>query len=396
MSPLFLLVLLGTAVAVNCETHKLTYIYTALSKPVDLPGIHEFTAMGLLNDRMIDYFDSSNQEKVPKQDWMKDRLPKDYWEKGTQSRKSKQQWFKVNIDILMKRMNQSQDDVHVLQWLHGCEGEPQDDGSLKFVRGVDMYNYDGDDFLSFDDKNQVWVAHIPAAEHTKRKWDSMPVLKQYTKGYLEKECMDWLSKFVTYSQKQLRDAKPPDVFVYATPSKKSDSEVLRCMATGFYPKDIALQIKWNGHILEKEDGLETTGVRPNEDDTFQRRDWVEILKSDPSDYTCQVFHEASGFYIEKPWDRTIDDSNGPSYGPPIGMIVVAVVVVVLLVLGILYMAGCLTCPDRCRCTGREGTDSGTDGATVSDHLMSDSQGSVGTGSGLWCHLRSVEPRRSRL
>uniref|UniRef100_A0A672FQJ1 H-2 class I histocompatibility antigen, Q10 alpha chain-like n=1 Tax=Salarias fasciatus TaxID=181472 RepID=A0A672FQJ1_SALFA len=397
MSPLFLLVLLGTAVAVNCETHKLTYIYTALSKPVDLPGIHEFTAMGLLNDRMIDYFDSSNQEKVPKQDWMKDRLPKDYWEKGTQSRKSKQQWFKVNIDILMKRMNQSQDDVHVLQWLHGCEGEPQDDGSLKFVRGVDMYNYDGDDFLSFDDKNQVWVAHIPAAEHTKRKWDSMPVLKQYTKGYLEKECMDWLSKFVTYSQKQLRDAKKPDVFVYTTPSKKPDNLVLRCMATGFYPKDIVLQIKRNGRVLEPADGLETTGVCPNEDETFQRRDWVEILKSDQSDYTCQVFHEASGFYIEESWDRTIDRNETPDDSSTVVLVgavgwIVVLVGLIAVLLGVLRKRGILTPP----CGGKEGTDSaasiplgsvgqplnvsagvpkteipdGTDGAPVSDPLLS--------------------------
>uniref|UniRef100_A0A3B4HDH2 MHC class I-like antigen recognition-like domain-containing protein n=1 Tax=Pundamilia nyererei TaxID=303518 RepID=A0A3B4HDH2_9CICH len=89
------------------ETHSLPYIYTALSKPVGLPGIHEFTAMGLLDDRMIDYFDSENQVKVPRQEWMRERLPADYWDKGTQSRKSKQQWFKVNIGILMERMRQN-------------------------------------------------------------------------------------------------------------------------------------------------------------------------------------------------------------------------------------------------------------------------------------------------
>ncbi|PWA33347.1 hypothetical protein CCH79_00014122, partial [Gambusia affinis] len=89
------------------KKHSLTYIYTAFSKPVNLPGLHEFTAMGLLDNRMIDYYDSENQMKVPKQAWMKDHLEPEYWEKGTQSRKSKQQWFKVNIDILMKRMRQN-------------------------------------------------------------------------------------------------------------------------------------------------------------------------------------------------------------------------------------------------------------------------------------------------
>lgn len=93
----------------DSELHSLTYIYTAFSKPYNLPGIHEFTAMGLLDGRMIDYYDSDTKEKVPKQKWMQERLDKEYWTKGTQSRQSKQQWFSVNIDILMKRMNQTKE-----------------------------------------------------------------------------------------------------------------------------------------------------------------------------------------------------------------------------------------------------------------------------------------------
>uniref|UniRef100_A0A3B4H8U9 MHC class I-like antigen recognition-like domain-containing protein n=1 Tax=Pundamilia nyererei TaxID=303518 RepID=A0A3B4H8U9_9CICH len=90
--------------------------------------------MGLLDNRMIDYFDSEHQSKVPKQEWMRERLPADYWDKGTQSRKSKQQWFKVNIGILMERMRQNDSATpHVLQWMHGCEGQTQPDGTLRFT-----------------------------------------------------------------------------------------------------------------------------------------------------------------------------------------------------------------------------------------------------------------------
>ncbi|RVE67090.1 hypothetical protein OJAV_G00113790 [Oryzias javanicus] len=152
---------LGTMTTVNSVEHSLTYIYTAFSKPVKLPGIHEFTAMGLLDNRMIDYYDSSVQKKIPKQDWMKERLKQEYWDKGSQSRQSKQQWFKVNIDILMNRMRQTSNDTHILQWMHGC----------------------------------VWVAAADAAFQTKRKWDDVTALKDYTKGYLEKECMEWMDKF---------------------------------------------------------------------------------------------------------------------------------------------------------------------------------------------------------
>ncbi|CAN9503595.1 unnamed protein product [Ophioblennius macclurei] len=388
MFRLVVVVLLGTLATVKCETYRLTYIYTAMSKPVGLPGIHDFTAMGLLNDKTIDYFDSTNQKKIPKQDWMRNRLPADYWEKGTQSRKSKQQWFKVNIDILMKRMNQTDNDVHVLQWLHGCVGEKQADGTLKFVRGVDMYNYDGQDFLSFDDENQVWVAPIPEAEPTKRKWDDVQVLKEYTKGYLEKECIDWLSKFVTYADKQLHSASPPDVTLYATPAKIDSNIVLNCMATGFYPKDIILQIKMNGRILEPADGVWTTGVRPNEDDTYQRRDSVEILKSDRSIFTCRVIHKATGLDVEKTWDGKApeDEDESSSGGIIIGAVVVGVGLVVLIgsILLVLWKCGMLKCLEK-----KQSNDQGSDltlptsviadNGAETDPMIKSSQDSLGKG-----------------
>uniref|UniRef100_A0A8C2Q9A2 MHC class I-like antigen recognition-like domain-containing protein n=1 Tax=Cyprinus carpio TaxID=7962 RepID=A0A8C2Q9A2_CYPCA len=81
--------------------------------------------MGLLDDREIDYYNSKEQKKIPRQHWMKEKMQEDYWEKGTQSRKSKEQWFNVNVDILMKRMRHNESDVHVLQWRHGCEIEKE-------------------------------------------------------------------------------------------------------------------------------------------------------------------------------------------------------------------------------------------------------------------------------
>ncbi|CAK6980861.1 class I histocompatibility antigen%2C Gogo-B*0201 alpha chain-like [Scomber scombrus] len=327
-------VLLGTGLTVNSEIHSLMYIYTAFSKPVGLPGIHEFTAMGQMDGRMIDYYDSDVQRKVHKQDWMKERLPADYWEKGTQSRQSKQQWFKVNIDILKKRMNQTDDDRHVLQWMHGCEGETYgNNGHLKFVRGVDMYNYDGQDFLSFDDAHSVWVAAADIAVPTKRKWDDVQVLKEYTKGYLENECIDWLSKFRAYGEQQLEAASPPDVYMSAKKTRTKSNLMLSCLATGFYPKDIILNIKRNGRVLTKEDGLISSGVRPNEDDTYQRRDSVEILKSDIASFTCEVIHRASKMSVEKAWNHEFkdDENNMGMIGGIIGGVVVVVVLVVIAV-----------------------------------------------------------------
>ncbi|XP_045914814.1 class I histocompatibility antigen, F10 alpha chain-like isoform X2 [Micropterus dolomieu] len=339
MSLVVFLVLLGTGLTVNSETHSLFYTYTALSKPVGLPGIHQFTAMGHLDGRMIDYFDSEHQKKIPTQDWMKEKLDADYWKKGTQSRLSKQQWFNVNIDILKTRMRQNDSDVHVLQWMHGCEGDTQPDGNITFYRGKDMYSYDGNDFLSFNDTEQVWVAPIVAAEPTKRKWDGVQVLKDYTKGYLENECMEWLRKFVDYEQMQLRTASPPEVFLFSKNTKVESKVMLTCLATGFYPKDIILNIKRNGRVLTREDGVITFGVRPNEDDTFQRRDSVEILKSDMSKYTCEVNHPASRLHVEKEWDHKLPPGPG-GLGPILaGVFVVLGLIAMGVGLVLLYKRG---------------------------------------------------------
>uniref|UniRef100_A0A3B3YHY9 Ig-like domain-containing protein n=1 Tax=Poecilia mexicana TaxID=48701 RepID=A0A3B3YHY9_9TELE len=278
------------------EKHSLTYIYTAFSKPVNLPGLHEFTAMGLLDN-------------IPKQDWMEKHLEPEQNDNGEIQGliyslniflhvKSFMFWFLIFSNFVLT-------DTHILQWMHGCEGETQPDGTMKFVRGMDMYNYDGNDFLSFDDNHQVWVAPIHAAEETKRKWDEVQVLKEYTKGYLEKECMEWMSKFRGFGKEKIEKASPPEVHLFTRKANIEQNIILTCLATGFYPGEIILEIKRNGRVLTKEDGLVTSGNRPNHDDTFQRRDHVEFLKSDVSTYICEVKHLASNKHVNKTWGEKL-------------------------------------------------------------------------------------------
>uniref|UniRef100_A0A3P9JQ91 Ig-like domain-containing protein n=1 Tax=Oryzias latipes TaxID=8090 RepID=A0A3P9JQ91_ORYLA len=301
--------------------HSLTYIYTAFSHPVKLPGIHEFTAMGLLDNRMIDYYDSTVQKKIPKQKWMEKRLEKEYWEKGTQSRQSNQ-YSLISFTF--------SSDTHVLQWMHGCEGLEDGHGKLQFMSGVDMYNYDGDDFLAFDDERQVWVATLDAAVPTKRKWDEVTALKDYTKGYLEKECMEWMKTFLSYSKQQLRNAcmydlKPLAALRLPIDCSPDANVVLTCLATGFYPKDITMNIRRDGRILTKDDGVESSGVRPNNDDTHQRRDHVEILRTDVATYTCEIIHPGSNMHVEKPWENF----------PIAAIVAIAVILVLLVLIGII-------------------------------------------------------------
>ncbi|KAG7324663.1 hypothetical protein KOW79_012679 [Hemibagrus wyckioides] len=315
--------------------HSLFYTYTALSKPIDLPGIYEFTALGMLDDRELDYYNSKTQAKIPKQDWMKEKMGQDYWDKGTQSRKSKEQWFKVNVDILMDRMRHNKSDLHVLQWRHGCvvEGE---NGDGTFVRGIDEYSYDGSEFLSFDEENSRWIAPVPAAEPTKKKWDEVPILNTYTKSYLEKECVDWLIKFMEYGQDEERQhfsQSPPDVHLLTKKSVTSSKQlILTCLATGFYPPNVQMQLRKSRTSLP-EHLVTSSGVRPNGDGTYQLRKSVEILENELPLYDCFVNHSA----LDEPLIKSTDCKDCKiSLGKIIGVLI-SLLLLLLVVAGVIYI-----------------------------------------------------------
>ncbi|RXN07198.1 MHC class I antigen [Labeo rohita] len=133
-----------------------------------------------------------------------------------------------------------------------------------------------------------YLITIDAALPSKRKWDNVPILHQYTKGYLEKECVDWLNKFREYADKELRNSYPPNVHIFAK-SSMSDRSMwkLTCLATGFYPKDTRLFIRKYRTSLP-EDETESTGIRPNHDGTFQLRKSAGIWEDAEAEYDCVV------------------------------------------------------------------------------------------------------------
>ncbi|XP_029700821.1 H-2 class I histocompatibility antigen, alpha chain-like [Takifugu rubripes] len=332
LTPFFILVfgILGLGPTVNPEKHSLHYIYTATSQPISRQGIHEFTAMGVLDGNVIDYFDSDAQKKVPRQKWMEKELDKSYWEKGTESRKSKQQWFKVNINILKTRYRQNDSDIHILQWMHGCDADI-DHGEPTFLHGIDKYSYDGANFLAFNENQEIWDARDDAARETKTRWDKVQVLREYTMAYLQKECVTWLTRFLKYQNENEIPAKP-DLYVFITGAKDPTNMVLKCMATGFTPTNTVLQIKLGGRVLTREDGLHSTDILPNGDGTFQKTESVEIPKSDNSDYYCELSHTPSSLRVVKFWDKKAPDNT-----TTILLAVGIPVVVVILIGGLLIL-----------------------------------------------------------
>uniref|UniRef100_A0A3B1IDX7 Ig-like domain-containing protein n=1 Tax=Astyanax mexicanus TaxID=7994 RepID=A0A3B1IDX7_ASTMX len=298
----FLLYLFLFASVLICGTfnHFLYYIYTGLSKDLNLKGVYEFTALGLLDDREIDYYNSKEQKKIPKQSWMMEKMQEDYWEKGTQSRKSKEQFCTVIVNLFGLNLRSSCSSVE--NWL-----------------GISEYSYDGSDFLSFDYENMRWIAAVPQAEPTKRKWDNETI------------CVDWLIKFMEYGKETLRKHSPPAVYGFAKKSVSDSKKVsLTCLATGFYPKDVDLSVRKFGTSIP-DHLITTSGVRPNEDGTYQLRKSAEI-SDDPTDYDCNVHHST----IEEPAIKKWANPKTGSGLVLIGGVAVGVIVILLIVLAVLF------------------------------------------------------------
>ncbi|XP_048849847.1 class I histocompatibility antigen, F10 alpha chain-like isoform X3 [Brienomyrus brachyistius] len=347
------------------KIHTLEYIYTALSKPVGAPGVYEFTAMGILDNEQIDYYNSKDKNKIPRQTWMSERLDGNYWDKGTSSRRSKEQWFKVNVEILMNRMNDSRGGLHVLQWRHGCQGEPQPDGTLAFLSGFDQYSYDGGDFLSFDPGNLRWIAPVSQAVPTKNKWDHSQTLNQYTEGYLKRECMDWLNKFMSYGEKDLKNQSPPEVFTRAKTAKTPGKLIIHCLATGSYCRDVEVDIYRIDFGMTEAGGVTSTGIRPSEFSaggvtstgirpsefsagrvtstgirpsefsadgsmakTYQLKKSIEILESDLDLYRCRVMHRTLDEVIVHKWEPESDQGTTITIAVSLVLLIVCIVAIV--------------------------------------------------------------------
>uniref|UniRef100_F1MWX8 Ig-like domain-containing protein n=1 Tax=Bos taurus TaxID=9913 RepID=F1MWX8_BOVIN len=285
MRPRTLLLLLS-GVLVLTETlagsHSLRYFYTGVSRP----GLGEprFIAVGYVDDTQFVRFDSdaADPRTEPRVPWMEQEGP-EYWDRETRNLKDAAQTFRVNLNTLLGYYNQSEAGSHTLQWMYGCDVEP--DG--RFLRGYRQDAYDGRDYIALNQDLRSWTAADTAAQITKRKWEAADVAERQ-RNYLEGTCVEWLPRYLENGKDTLLRADPPKAHVTHHPI--SGREVtLRCWALGFYPEEISLTWQRNGE--DQTQDMELVETRPSGDGTFQK--WVALVvpSGEEQRYTCSVQHE---------------------------------------------------------------------------------------------------------
>ncbi|KAK2845891.1 hypothetical protein Q7C36_010745 [Tachysurus vachellii] len=263
-------------------THSLQYFYTVVTTEMNFP---EFTAVGLVDGGQFVYYDSNIRRMIPKTEWIQKMNydDPDYWNRETQKLQGSEEIFKVNVDILMMRFNQTTG-VHSVQLMYGCELD--DDGT---VRGYRQYGYDGEDYISFDLKTVTWTAAKSQAVITKNKWDPDPGMTVARKNYLENICIKWLKKYASYGKETLERKVRPETSLF---QKESSSPEVVCHATGFFPK--AVMITWRKDGEDVHEDVELRETLPNQDGSFQKRSILKVPAEElqKHTYTCVIQHSS--------------------------------------------------------------------------------------------------------
>ncbi|XP_055983990.1 patr class I histocompatibility antigen, A-126 alpha chain-like [Sorex fumeus] len=281
----FLLLLLGGLALTQTRAgpHSLRYFHTVVSRPGR--GEPRLIVVGYVDDTQFLRFDSdsASPRMEPRAPWAEQEGP-EYWEEETRNARAAAKNYRVSLSNLLRYYNQSEADSHTLQLMYGCD--VGSDGRL--LRGYSKYSYDGADYIALNEDLRSWTAAAGTqAWRTQCNWEQESAADHY-RNYLERECVQWLSRYLLDGKDTLLRAEPPRRHITHHPF--SDREVtLRCWALGFYPAEITLTWQRDGEDLTQDTELVET--RPSGDGTFQKWAAVVVPSGEEQRYTCRVQHQ---------------------------------------------------------------------------------------------------------
>uniref|UniRef100_A0A671KRN6 Ig-like domain-containing protein n=1 Tax=Sinocyclocheilus anshuiensis TaxID=1608454 RepID=A0A671KRN6_9TELE len=282
------------------QKHSLHYMYTVLTKAGPFPV---FSAVGESDHIQISHY--SIEERV----WMRENLTVDDWNEAPGGPPETKDGYLDLISILSNCTECSE--LHVLQRISGCELKKLPDGAVKSLKAFDEFAYDGNDFISCKYDLLPWMDKVIETE-INHQTGRNPFLKDFLIN-----CTKWISTFNnTYKNS-------PDVHIVARKAPDDHSKlVLICLATGFYPRDIEMNIRLNRINIESQT---SSGIRPNADGSFQLRSSVKVDRKHKGSYDCFVIHSSRTEPVSEEW--------GKYHHKYTGVAVAAAFLVVLIVIG---------------------------------------------------------------
>nr|XP_032620475.1 antigen-presenting glycoprotein CD1d-like [Chelonoidis abingdonii] len=218
----------------------------------------------------------------------------------------------------------------VIQASIGCELHPNGT-SRQFCDAA----VNGEDFISFSVDEGTWVAQ----HRHKLALNSRDFLNQdksttaMAQFLLRTMCINDLKSFVQYGKESLERQERPVAVVFARappPARTPAPVLLVCRVTGFYPRPVRMAWLQDGEEVVPGWRLNSSGILPNVDLTYQLRSSLSVGLGDGHSYACQVQHSSlGGQSLLIPWGHSRPWGPGLAVGITLGALAVATVAVVL-------------------------------------------------------------------
>ncbi|RVE55453.1 hypothetical protein OJAV_G00236170 [Oryzias javanicus] len=258
LAPLFL------CYAASAAKHSLKYLITGSSGTTNFP---EFVSLLMMDDVQISYYDSNIKKAEPKQEWIRKlfKLQPQLGVSLSQTCIYNHQLFEAKKNVVKEHLNQTEGS-HVLQSLTGCEW----DDESKQTKGFVQYGYDGEDLISLDMQTMTWITHKAQAVVIKHLWDADKMRLERNENLYLSLCPEYLKKGMHYMSIFGQKTEHPSVSLL----QKTNSSLISCHATGFYPD--RSDLFWRKDGEEIHEGVEKGQILPNHDGTFQMSSELNI------------------------------------------------------------------------------------------------------------------------
>ncbi|XP_070593109.1 major histocompatibility complex class I-related gene protein-like [Erythrolamprus reginae] len=240
----------------------------------------QYIAVVYVDDQLAARFDTTTRRMLPQVAWLHNVKEEDshFWNTTSQIVNSMELKFRNDLHFLH---NNSIRGFHSWQNVLGCK--LSDKGQKQ---GICQYGYDGEDFISLDQKTVSWITHSVPAQKIKRRLKNMTLLAHRMNHCLENDCIELLRKCVTYGKDSLLRKEPP---VAELTCRIQKLVTLVCRVYGFYPKEVNVTWRKDGEVWKK--NISWAGIFPNSNGTYHTWLSIEIDPEEKRDhYRCYVEH----------------------------------------------------------------------------------------------------------
>uniref|UniRef100_A0A8C8RML9 Ig-like domain-containing protein n=1 Tax=Pelusios castaneus TaxID=367368 RepID=A0A8C8RML9_9SAUR len=206
-------------------------------------------------------------------------------------------------------------DPFVTQFSSGCELHPN--GTLRPFCDAGL---NGEDFISLNVDMGTWVTRSgdKLALDTRDILNYNKVVIIMLQFLLRTTCVNEIRTFVQFGKESLEREERPVAVVFARepPAAGTPSSILVvCRVTGFYPRPIRVSWLQDGEEVVPGWRLNSTGILPNADLTYQLRSSLAVEPGDGHSYACRVEHVSLGGHsLLIPWRERVGGLRGTQLG----------------------------------------------------------------------------------